>query len=154
MIEITGITVSILGLMLLISLLSYSPNDPNFIFTENDEINNLLGFRGSYISDLFFQSLGIISYLLSVTFIFTGISIFKTKKFIFIIENIFYSIPYCLIGSLFFSNFYQDTFKLYINGNGGFVGNYLNTSTLNKIINTNESIFYNLFIILITFFSY
>ncbi len=152
LIEITGITVSILGLILLISLLSYSPNDPNFIFPENDEIKNLLGFRGSYISDLFFQSLGIISYLLSVTFIFTGISIFKTKKFIFIIENIFYSIPYCLIGSLFFSNFYQDTFKLYINGNGGFVGNYLNSTTLNNIINSNENIFYYLFIILITFF--
>ena len=34
LIEITGITVSILGLILLISLLSYSPNDPNFIFPE------------------------------------------------------------------------------------------------------------------------
>ena len=55
LIEITGITVSILGLILLISLLSYSPNDPNFIFPENNEIKNLLGFRGSYISDLFFS---------------------------------------------------------------------------------------------------
>ena len=41
---------------------------------------------------------------------------------------------------------------MYINGNGGFVGNYLNTTTLNNIISSNENIFYYLFIILITFF--
>ena len=75
LIEISGIAVSILGILLLIALISYSPSDPNFIFPENTEIENLLGFRGSYISDLFFQSIGLISYLISITFIFTGISI-------------------------------------------------------------------------------
>ena len=53
--EIIGIFVFIMGILLLIAFFSYSPTDPNFIFPENTEINNLLGFQGSYISDLFFS---------------------------------------------------------------------------------------------------
>ena len=70
-IEIIGASVAIIGILLLIALFSYSPNDPNFIFPKNTEIQNFLGFQGSYISDLFFQSIGIISYLVSITFILT-----------------------------------------------------------------------------------
>ncbi len=152
LIEIMGITVSMLGILLLISLISYSPSDPNFIFPENTEIKNLLGFRGSYVSDLFLQSMGLISYLISITFILTGISIFRKKNLFLIVENIFYSIPYCLIGSLFLSYFYKNTFELYINGNGGFIGNYLNQKFVNNLINSNENIFYYFLIIFIIFF--
>ena len=150
LIEITGVAISLIGILLLIALISYSPSDPNFIFPENTEIKNLLGFRGSYISDLFYQSIGLISYLVSITFIFTGISIFKNKDLFLIIENIFYAIPYCLTGSLFISYFYNDSFELYINGNGGFVGNYLNQTFLNNLIKSNENILYYLLIILTT----
>ena len=152
LIEIMGITVSIMGILLLISLISYSPSDPNFIFPENNEVKNLLGIRGSYISDLFFQSIGLVSYLLSITFIMTGISIFRKKSIFLLIENIFYSIPYCLIGTLFLSYFYKNTYELYINGNGGFIGNYLNQKFLNSLINSNEDIFYYLLVILIISF--
>ena len=55
LIEIFGIIISIIGILLLLALISYSPGDPNFIFSENTEIENLLGIRGSYISDLFFS---------------------------------------------------------------------------------------------------
>ena len=79
-IEILGISISIFGILLLIALFSYSPDDPNFIFPENTQIKNLLGFQGSYTSDLFLQSIGLISYLIPLTFIFTGINIFKKKK--------------------------------------------------------------------------
>ena len=34
---------------------TYSPNDPNFIFPEETEIKNLLGFHGSYTADFFFN---------------------------------------------------------------------------------------------------
>ena len=70
-IEIIGASVAIIGILLLIALFSYSPNDPNFIFPKNTEIQNFLGFQGSYISDLFFQSIGIISYLVSIPFIYS-----------------------------------------------------------------------------------
>ena len=63
--EIFGIIIFGSGLLLLISLLSYSPDDPNFIFPDNTQIKNLLGFQGSFISDIFFQSVGLVSYLIS-----------------------------------------------------------------------------------------
>ena len=56
-IEIFGIGIAVIGLLLLFSLISYSPNEPNFIFPENTQIKNLLGFRGSFTADLLFQSL-------------------------------------------------------------------------------------------------
>ena len=61
--EIFGIMIFSSGVLLLLALASYSPEDPNFIFPTNTEIKNLLGFQGSIISDLFFQSLGLLSYL-------------------------------------------------------------------------------------------
>jgi S-DNA-T family DNA segregation ATPase FtsK/SpoIIIE len=153
LLEITGICVSVLGILLLISLISYSPNDPNFIFPKNTEINNLLNFRGSYVSDLFFQSVGIISYLIPITLFFTGISVFKKKDLFLIIENIFYIIPYSLIGSLTTSYFYNNSFQLYINGNGGFVGNYLNQSFLSNLIISYEKFsYYFLILFIIVFF--
>ena len=147
--EIFGLTILFAGFLLLISLVSYSADDPNFIFTENIEIKNLLGIKGSYISDFFFQSIGLISYLFSITLVFTGINIIFKKDFFLIIENIFYSILYSLIGSLFFSHFYNTTFALFINGNGGFVGSYLNENIFTNLITLNDNISYYLLIILI-----
>ena len=150
LIEIIGLSVSIIGILLLLSLISYSPADPNFIFPENVKIRNLLGFQGSYISDFFFQSIGFVSYLISITLIITGINIFKSRDFFLIIENIFFSIFYSVSGSLFFSFFYGNAFTLYINGNGGFIGNYLNKTILGDLINLHQNLaFY--FLILLTF---
>ena len=57
LIEILGILISFIGIFLFISFITYSPDDPNFIFPENTKIKNLLGIQGSYISDLFFNLL-------------------------------------------------------------------------------------------------
>jgi S-DNA-T family DNA segregation ATPase FtsK/SpoIIIE len=57
--EVLGIFIFLGGIMLLAALLTYSPEDPNFIFPENSEIKNLLGFQGSFASDLLFQSIGL-----------------------------------------------------------------------------------------------
>tara|TARA_B100000902_G_scaffold182752_1_gene175497 strand:+ start:263 stop:2386 length:2124 start_codon:yes stop_codon:yes gene_type:complete len=153
LIEMYGLIISGLGILLLISLITYSPNDPNFIFPENTKINNLLGFHGSYISDLFFQSIGLISYLIPFTLFFTGINIFRNKDFFLIIENIFFSVLYAIIGSFYFSFFYIDTFTLFINGNGGFVGNYINQTFFKEILLMNENIaFYFLIFLVISLF--
>tara|TARA_B100001093_G_scaffold310666_1_gene296444 strand:+ start:18 stop:2108 length:2091 start_codon:yes stop_codon:yes gene_type:complete len=148
-IEILGVCSSIIGLLLLIALISYSPDDPNFIFPENTGINNLLGFQGSYISDLFFQSIGITSYLISLTLILTGINIFRSKDLFLLIDNIFCTILYSFFGTLFFGFFYQNSFDLYINGNGGFVGQYLNQTFLSDLIKLQPDISYYLLILLI-----
>jgi len=147
--EILGSVVFGLGILLMLALLTYSPNDPNFIFPDNTEIKNILGFKGGFISDLFFQSIGLISYLFSFTLIITGINIFKTKEFFLLIENIFFTIIYSLLGALFLSHYYSDNFVLYINGNGGFVGSYLNQTFLNSLILINEKFFYYSLIIII-----
>ncbi len=146
--EIFGITIFSSGLLLLLALLTYSPEDPNFIFPDNTDIKNILGFQGSFVSDIFFQSVGLISYLFSLTLIITGINIFKVKEFFLIIENIFFSIIYLIFGTLFLSHFYSDAFNFYINGNGGFVGNYFNHTFLNSIIMINETISYYILVIL------
>ena len=150
LIEITGFLILFIGLFLFAALISYSPDDPNFIFPESTKISNFLGFKGSYISDLFFQSIGLISILIPFTLIFTGISVFKKKKLLIIIENIFYIILYSLIGSLFFGFFYKISFTLHINGNGGFVGNYLNQTFFSKILSSSEVISYYISILIIT----
>ena len=153
LIEIIGVSISTIGILLFIALISYSPSDPNFIFTENTEIQNILGFQGSYISDLFFQSIGAISYLISITFIVTGINIFRNKDFFLALENTFFSILYCICGSLFFSFFYQNSFELYINGNGGFVGQYLKQSFIGNIMNLQPLIsYYFLLFLIVSFF--
>ena len=59
--EIFGITVFCAGILLLLALITYSPEDPNFIFPENTKIDNILGFQGSFVSDVFFQSIGLVS---------------------------------------------------------------------------------------------
>ena len=150
-IEIFGLIIVTLGILLFISLISYSPSDPNFIFPENTEIKNLLGFQGSYVADLFFQSIGLIAFLVSLTFIFTGINIFLKKEIYLIIENTFFVVLYSISGSLFFSFFYKDTFELYINGNGGFVGTYLNQTFLENLILYNEIISFYVLIFLSIF---
>ena len=149
LIEISGIFVLCLGVLLLIALISYSPTDPNFIFPENTEIKNLLGFRGSYIADIFLQSIGLIAYLIPITYVFTGVNLFKKKQTFLIIENTFLITLYSLIGSSFFAFYYKNTFILFSNGNGGFVGDYLNQILLKNLIISYEDIFYYFFIILI-----
>jgi len=81
----------------------------------------------------------------------SGINIFTTKEFFLIIENIFFVILYIIFGTVFLTYFYSENFMLYINGNGGFVGNYLNITFLNSLIKINEQIFYYILILLILF---
>ncbi|MDC0454537.1 DNA translocase FtsK [Candidatus Pelagibacter sp.] len=149
--EIFGIIIFASGTMLFVALITYSPQDPNFIFPDNTEIKNSLGFQGSFVSDLFFQSVGLIAYLISFTFVVTGINIFRIKEFFLIIENIFFAILYCLFGTLFLTHFYANGFSLYINGNGGFIGDYLDQTFLNSLIQMNENIFYYVLILLVLF---
>ena len=141
-VEILGASIVVAGFLLLASLITFSPDDPNFIFPNNTQIKNILGFRGSFTADIFLQSLGAISLLIPFSLMVSGINIILNKKIFIIIGCIFYTIFYSLLGSLFFSFFYPITFKLYINGNGGFIGKFLETTFLNSIININPQVSY------------
>ena len=147
--ELTGLFFLMISALLLVSLITYSPEDPNFIFTESVEIKNLLGARGSYTSDLFYQSIGLIALLIPITIFSTGIYIFKEKSFLIIIENFFFIILYTLLGSLFFTVFHNESFWLTINGNNGFIGNLFEESFIVNLINLNQTISYYLIIFVI-----
>ena len=148
-IELFALSVGLLGSLLLIALFSHSPEDPNFIFPDNTIIKNLLGYRGSFVSDFFFQSFGIMSILIPISLIFSSLNIFIKKNIFQIIENFFYISLYLLFGSLFFTFFYSTSFELFINGNGGFVGQYFNNTFLNTLININTQVSYYFLIVLI-----
>tara|TARA_B110001450_G_scaffold238754_1_gene246016 strand:+ start:3034 stop:5124 length:2091 start_codon:yes stop_codon:yes gene_type:complete len=150
-IETAGVGLLAIGLFLLISLITFSPDDPNFIFPESTKIKNWLGYYGSFSADLFFQSFGYISLLIPFSFIFTSVNIIMKKEILLIFESFFYTILYIIFGSLFFSIFYTTAFKLYINGNGGFIGLYLESTFLSSIININSQLSYYLLIFIIIF---
>ena len=82
--EIFGFLISLTGVMLFLALITYSPNDPNFIFPQNTKIENLMDFQGSFISDLLFQSVGLMAYLIPFTLLITGVNIFQSKRLFFI----------------------------------------------------------------------
>ena len=140
-IETIGIGIIILGLLFFLSLITYSPNDPNFIFSENKEIKNLLGFKGSLVSDFFFQAIGLVSFLIPLSIVITGVNVFFSKKLLILFENLFFIVLYSIVGSLYLSLFYKESFFLSIGGNGGFIGNYLVDSFISEIVNSNEIIF-------------
>ena len=151
-IQLFGILLIFLGFLFLLSLISYSPEDPNFIFSENKKINNFLGFKGSVISDFFFQAIGLISYLIPLSLLITGINILLNKTIIIFFESIFFIILYSLVGSIYLSIFYQSSFFLTINGNGGFIGNFLTSGFLKQLAMVNEIISYYCLIFVIIFF--
>ena len=147
--ELVGITLVIASIFLFISLISYSPEDPNFIFPENQNVQNMLGFKGSYIADIFFQSIGIVSLLIPFSLLFTGLSITVNKKFIIIIENIFFIILYIILASFFFGIFHKETYWLITNGNNGFVGDLMSETIISDFLKINKTVSYYLLIILI-----
>jgi len=148
--ELIGLSLITISILLLISLLSYSPEDPNFIFPKNTIIKNILGLKGSHISDLFFQSFGLISILIPITYFFTGINILISKTFLIIIENTFFIIIYTFLGCLFFTAFHEKSYWLIINGNNGFLGNLFEDNFLLVTVNTYQEVAYYFLIILIS----
>jgi len=104
--ELIGILLILISIFFLLTLISYSPEDPNFIVSEKFEIKNLMGFRGSYTSDILLQSFGLIAYLIPLNFFLTGFNLILIKKISIIIENLFFLILSLLSGSIFFYYFY------------------------------------------------
>ncbi len=149
LIEIFAIGLFLLAILLSLAVITYTPDDPNFIFSEGQKVKNLLGINGSIISDFFFQSVGLISYFIPITIIFSAINIFFKKTPSIIVNNIFLVVCYSLIGTFFLSVFLTSPYFLYINGNGGFVGNFLNESVFLRLEFLNNKITY--YFSLITF---
>ena len=123
LIESSGILLIIFSFFLATSIVTYSPDDPNFIYSpENTEIKNAAGFYGSVVSDFLLQTIGLISILLILNFFYWGLKIISEKKIKNFITKIFFVLIYIASGTVFLSNFFNDSYWLIDNGNGGFVG--------------------------------
>ena len=150
--ELVGLILLGLSILLLISLISYSPEDPNFIFPENAEIKNLLGIKGSFTADILYQSIGLISLLIPISFFFISLSVIIDKKILHIIESLFFIILYSITGTLFFTTFHTETYWLTVNGNNGFIGNLFEDTFFVNVILPNQQISYVILIVLISIF--
>jgi len=129
LIEFSGILLVLFSFFLLASIFTYSPDDPNFIYSpENTEIKNIGGFYGSVISDFLLQSIGLISILLVINFFYWGLKIILDKKINNFITKIFFILIYIITGTVFLNDFYNHSFWLIDNGNGGFVGRSIRES--------------------------
>ena len=123
LIEFSGVVLVFVSIFLLVSIASYSPSDPNFIYTsENVEIKNVAGFYGSVISDLLLQSLGLISIFLVFNFFYWGIKLITKKTISNFITKIFFTLTYAIFGTTVLNVLHNDSFWLIDHGNGGFVG--------------------------------
>jgi len=153
-IELVGILLVFLSFFLLAAFISYSPSDPNFIYSPSEvEIKNIGGFYGSVIADFLLQSLGLISILIVCNFFYWG-AILITKKIVvnFILKS-FFLLIYIILGSLVLNISYSDSFWLIDNGNGGFVGRAIkeNIYYLSPLVE-NKYVLYSLSLLTIIFF--
>ena len=142
LIEFIGILILILSVLIFVALISYSPNDPNFIYPKNQDINNILGVKGSIWADFLLQSIGLVSYFLPITLIFLSLAIIYKKNLIQIINCLFCIVCYSFIGAIFLTQFYKEAFILIINGNGGFVGDYFYNKIFFKLANLHTELSY------------
>ena len=152
--ELAGILLIVFNLFLIASIFTYSPSDPNFIYTpENTEIKNIGGFYGSVVSDFFLQSIGLISILLIITLLSWGYKLLKKK----IINNFalktFFIIIYVISGTTFINIIFNESYLLVDNGNGGFVGSIIKEKIYNffPLIQNNYSVYF-LILLTIVFF--
>tara|TARA_Y100000590_G_scaffold364552_1_gene423005 strand:- start:458 stop:2581 length:2124 start_codon:yes stop_codon:yes gene_type:complete len=153
-IELMGFLLILTSLFIMVSIISYSPSDPNFIYSpETTEIKNVGGFYGSVVSDFLLQSIGLISILFTINFFYWGLKIVTLKKIDNFTSKIFYTSIYIIFGTIVLNTFYNDSFWLIDNGNGGFVGRAIkeNIYYFSPIIE-NEYVIYTLALLTIIFF--
>ena len=154
LIEVFGLLLTLISIFLLIAIFSYSPADPNFIYNpENYNIKNWGGFYGSVISDFLLQSIGLISFFLVLNFFYWGLKLITEKIIKNFIPKIFLTLSYIIIGTTFVNIFYNDSFWLIDNGNGGFIGRIVKENIYNFInFNENKYLFFSLLLLSVVFF--
>jgi S-DNA-T family DNA segregation ATPase FtsK/SpoIIIE len=70
--EVTGILLSSLGLVTLLSLASYHAQDPSWDTASVTRPLNLIGYAGAYLSDLLFQAFGLAAFLVPLVTLALG----------------------------------------------------------------------------------
>ena len=97
--RIFGLLLIAIGITTILSLVTYSVNDPTFgSVSTSVEIDNFLGVYGAYISGLLIISLSILCYLIPIFFLVAGCrKILGFKYDLFIIRALFFIFGILLI---------------------------------------------------------
>ena len=96
-IQLLGLILMVVSILLILSLITYSAEDPNFIYSNNNQIKNILGFNGSVISDFFLQSIGLVSFIFAASILVTGFNVIVKRKLMIVVENLFFIICYIIV---------------------------------------------------------
>ena len=78
MMELIGAGVAAAGVVLLLSLFTYSPGDPSLNHATGSPPHNIVGLPGAYISDLLLQTFGLAIVLVPVALITWGVRLVRT----------------------------------------------------------------------------
>ena len=152
--ELLGLSLIFAAIILFISFITYSPDDPSFIYgDQNSSIENFLGIYGSIISDFLLQSFGLISFLLLFTIISWGFNLLIKKHIPKFILRVFFVVLYLIFGCTFVYISFNNSFWLIDNGNSGFVGEtlYSLSSDYFPIIENEYTKFILIFLTILTF---
>ena len=154
LIELFGILLILFSIFLFASIISYSPEDPNFIYTqESIQIKNIGGFYGSVISDFLLQSIGLMSVLITFNIFFWGFKFTLNKKITNFISRIFFTLIYVISGTTYINISFNDSFWLIDNGNSGFIGRIIKENIFSFInLIEYQYLIYCLILLTIVFF--
>jgi S-DNA-T family DNA segregation ATPase FtsK/SpoIIIE len=78
MMELVGVGTAAAGVVLLLSLFTYSPGDPSLNHATGSAPHNIVGLPGAYISDLLLQTFGLAIVLVPVALITWGVRLART----------------------------------------------------------------------------
>ena len=78
MMELVGVGVAVAGVLLLMSIFTFSNADPSLNHATGTPPNNLMGLPGAYVSDLLLQTFGLAIVLVPVALITWGVRMVRT----------------------------------------------------------------------------
>ena len=134
--EAAGLVILALGIFIFYSIITYSASNPTIIFPENADSRDIITKYGANFADFILQAFGLAAYGLAINFFAWGGKLTIEKRITNLWLQLLFIIFYLVFGSLFFKIFYDQSFWLPDNGNGGFVGSY----TLSLIQSLKEQI--------------
>ena len=134
--ETAGLVILALGIFIFYSIITYSASNPTIIFPENADSRDIITKYGANFADFILQAFGLAAYGLAINFFAWGGKLTIEKRITNLWLQLLFIIFYLVFGSLFFKIFYDQSFWLPDNGNGGFVGSY----TLSLIQSLKEQI--------------
>ena len=120
--EFFSLIIAGIGLVFLFALLSYNFDDPSFRNATGLGPKNMIGFLGSYSSDILFTSLGLASFCLPIVFLSWSYRILIKGRVNFLFRRAIFLPVTLFIGALFFSTNESPNFWNFANGLGGITG--------------------------------